>query len=641
MNNQILPALGSLLKQAAKTQQRGLLLVEGLQQACNWPSFCLHFGEQSSALDLNQYRQYLGSTNLVLVIDCRHQVHADAIAALSGSIIGGGALVLLLPASPCPFLHRLINKRPKQLCNYLKDPEPGEFPENFALPPMHAAVQLTAEQAQVLRQLSTHLTIPQPALIIAARGRGKSTLLGFLAARSKAKVWVCAPARRQVETLMLHARNEGATPSFIAPDALLQSDQVQPKDTLILDEAASLPRHMLDAIIERFPQVKMATTTEGYEGCGRGFALQFMQHLKQTFSQFLSFELQQPQRWAAGCPLETWLQRALLLPSHNDISPTPFNGPVSYQQAHASELNEEQLKQCFKLLLNAHYQSSPNDLKLLLDDPNQSLLLQWQADNLLGVAWLSHEGHLTGSLADAVYSGRRRPPGNLLGQSLCYHLRDKDAAASPLLRVVRIAVEPTQQQQGFGSKLLNQCVTYAREQSYAALGSSFGLSPKLLHFWKNAGFLPVRIGSKPDMASGRYSGLLLLPLNPLWITKVERWQCYFLAELNWHLLRTPLSAELVRTLLPLTQRYVLDKVDAQLRLQQMLSAFAKAHLPFDLVQPALSAYINLTSEAPELLKDALYRPLPLSQVAKQHGLHGRKDCVKELRQICVTLPPQL
>ncbi|MFP3354714.1 hypothetical protein R0K04_25520, partial [Pseudoalteromonas sp. SIMBA_153] len=43
---------------------------------------------------------------------------------------------------------------------------------------------------------------------------------------------------------------------------------------------------------------------------------------------------------------------------------------------HASDLEEGMLQQCFQLLLNAHYRSSPNDLNLLLTEPGHKLAYQ-------------------------------------------------------------------------------------------------------------------------------------------------------------------------------------------------------------------------------------------------------------------------
>src|SRR5690554_7710742 len=70
--------------------------------------------------------------------------------------------------------------------------------------------------------------------------------------------------------------------------------------------------------------------------------------------------------------------------SNDDM--TSFDlGEVVFTDTHASQLSEAELTDVIGLLLEAHYQSSPNDLRLLLDDPHQQLLLAHHEKILTGV----------------------------------------------------------------------------------------------------------------------------------------------------------------------------------------------------------------------------------------------------------------
>ncbi|MGX5915510.1 GNAT family N-acetyltransferase [Aliidiomarina sp. Khilg15.8] len=648
MQNPALPALTDLIQRLAGSQHRGLLLVQTAESEpsglLEWPASCAVLSNHPGYTRLTAYRQALGLNNLCVVIDCRDEINADAIAALCGTIVAEGVLVLLLPATLTPFLQRLVAMRPTQ-ASALVTLTPDVHAASPAIPTLPQAAPfeaLSSDQHAALQQLTAHLNVPQPALLHAPRGRGKSTLLGHLCAQASAlgrRVFVSAPSKHQAKTLYAHAEalipDEQQMPVFIAPDALISNSEVGPRDVLIVDEAASLPRHMLERIVAHYPQVIMATTTDGYEGCGRGFVLQFCADLQARFDAFTTVTLTTPQRWAANCPLEDWLNKALLLPHDSQTrAPSPPNGAVHYQYAHASELTSTALQQCFQLLLDAHYQTTPNDLKMLLDDPKHSLILQRQGAALVGVAWLAEEGELSETLSDDIWQGRRRPPGNLLAQSLTYYLRDRAAAQASLIRVVRIAVAPDTQRQGLGSELLRICVEQADSVGAAAIGTSFGLAANLIRFWCRNSFLPVRIGSKRDTVSARYSALFIRPLNGKWERKVKRWSELLRYHLAPLLLQTPLPPSVVNALgkpaedLPPPPDY--DDFAAA-----MIADFSQGHIDFSSVQPVLLRALD--EDAPALLRQAARSRKTLSEEAKDHGFDGRKDYVKSLRQICQTL----
>lgn len=646
MQNPALPALNDLMQRLAGNRHRGLLLVDSTpvlsDQLLEWPDSCAVFSNQPGYRPLRAYRQALGLSYPCVIVDCRDEINADALAALCGTVVAQGVLVLLLPSVLTPFLQRLADMRPRHASSWISLAQPATDTDYLmpALPTPPPFEQLTAEQHAALHQLLDHVDIAQPALLHAPRGRGKSTVLGHLcaaAAAQKRQVFVSAPSRHQAQTLFTHATAElphDQHPVFVAPDALLDRTDIGASDILIVDEAASLPRHMLDQIIAQYPQVKMATTTDGYEGCGRGFVLQFCAVLQSQFSAFKTLRLNTPQRWADDCPLEQWVNNAFLLPQDGPtLASSSPQGTFDYQYTHASGLSSAALRECFQLLLDAHYQTTPNDLKMLLDDPLHHLLLQHRGSTLVGVAWLVTEGQLGAKLSDAIYRGTRRPAGNLLAQSLTYYLRDHAAAEAKLMRIVRIAVSPDKQRQGLGSRLLHVCIEQARTSNAVAIGTSFGLAADLAYFWHMNAFAPVRIGSKRDSVSGRYSALFVHPLNTLWQDKVHRWH----ARLCYHLQPLLLQVALPDSVVTMLRESCNEPpADYPAFAMAILQDFANGYIDFASIQPVLYRTVAGDAEAPELLRQAASSNKTLSEQATDHGFSGRKDYVKRLRQICLT-----
>ena len=62
--------------------------------------------------------------------------------------------------------------------------------------------------------------------------------------------------------------------------------------------------------------------------------------------------------------------------------------------------------------------------------------------------------------------------------------------------------------------LLISIINQARLEKIDFVGTSFAATPDVLAFWKNSGFIPVRLGTSRDACSGCYSAVLLVALNP-------------------------------------------------------------------------------------------------------------------------------
>ena len=458
------------------------------------------------------------------VFDARHGFDAAAFAALSGTLKAGSWLVLLLPVweewenqpdadslrwSDCPdpiatphfvqhFKRVLTANNDAILWRQNQPFSLAHFTPRTDWHPATGAPQ--PEQQQLLQQLLT--MPPGVAAVTAARGRGKSALAGQLISRIAGSAIVTAPAKAATDVL---AQFAGEKFRFIAPDALLASDEQA--DWLVVDEAAAIPAPLLHQLVSRFPRTLLTTTVQGYEGTGRGFLLKFCAR----FPHLHRFELQQPIRWAQGCPLEKMVSEALVFDDENFTHEPQGDIVISaFEQTLWRSEPETPLK-VYQLLSGAHYRTSPLDLRRMMDAPGQHFLQAAGENEIAGALWLVDEGGLSQELSQAVWAGFRRPRGNLVAQSLAAHGSNPLAATLRGRRVSRIAVHPARQREGTGRQLIVGALQYTHDLDY--LSVSFGYTEELWRFWQRCGFVLVRMGNHREASSGCYTAMALLPMS--------------------------------------------------------------------------------------------------------------------------------
>ncbi|MDT9422651.1 tRNA cytosine(34) acetyltransferase TmcA [Escherichia coli] len=458
------------------------------------------------------------------VFDARHGFDAAAFAALSGTLKAGSWLVLLLPVweewenqpdtdslrwSDCPdpiatphfvqhFKRVLTADNDAILWRQNQPFSLAHFTPRTDWQPATGAPQ--PEQQQLLQQLLT--MPPGVAAVTAARGRGKSALAGQLISRIAGSAIVTAPAKAATDVL---AQFAGEKFRFIAPDALLASDEQA--DWLVVDEAAAIPAPLLHQLVSRFPRTLLTTTVQGYEGTGRGFLLKFCAR----FPHLHRFELQQPIRWAQGCPLEKMVSEALVFDDENFTHTPQGNIVISAFEQTLWRSDPETPLKVYQLLSGAHYRTSPLDLRRMMDAPGQHFLQAAGENEIAGALWLVDEGGLSQELSQAVWAGFRRPRGNLVAQSLAAHGSNPLAATLRGRRVSRIAVHPARQREGTGRQLIAGALQYTHDLDY--LSVSFGYTGELWRFWQRCGFVLVRMGNHREASSGCYTAMALLPMS--------------------------------------------------------------------------------------------------------------------------------
>jgi len=473
-----------------------------------------------------QGHMLLGRECDVLLFDARNGFDANSFTAALGSLVGGGLLIVFTePRRPTNFAQQWMHKQWDKLVVIEQDkPLPTAPYIKKAEKESHYTEQ---EHAIFLIEKVVTGHRKRPLILTADRGRGKTSALGIACAnllqQKPLRILITAPSIKAVEPVYQHAlrllpnaqrirkdRLESGQGSiqFIAPDELLLS---RPEcDLLLVDEAAAIPVPMLKSITEHYHRLVFSTTIHGYEGCGRGFTIKFVDWLQKQRSGMKTWHMTQPIRWSMHDALESWLYDTFLLDAELTHHQLTQVDSISLSKADKNDLISQPslLRECFALLVNAHYQTSPNDLIHLLQDDSSHLYFAKQDNVIIGVILAVEEGGLDNDLVTEIQLGKRRPRGHLAPITIANQLGFPTVAKLSTLRIMRIAVHPVLQGKGIGQKMLQQLERMVATH-IAYLSTSFGATEELIHFWQQSNFRAIRLGSMRDAASGCYSVLMV------------------------------------------------------------------------------------------------------------------------------------
>lgn len=487
----------------------------------------------------------------------------DTFAMLAGTIQRGGRLYLCCPAYKdllhlpdedsrrwnedraiaCPNFYRhfqqLVSKFqveilptfPAKLLQQ-SHPQGGEKSPIFCGSPYF---ELTDEQQQILKHLPT--SFADIHLITAPRGRGKSTLSGKLARHFSARspVYLTARSSSALNKVWQTAEVNSDRPlHFLAPDrlrAVLAQGEIPADAVLFIDEAASLPLPILLELIGGFAKVVLTSTSQNYEGTGRGFRLKLLPQLEKRYPtpKIQHWQLKKALRFHENDPLERFCSALLLLE----------DAPIA----------RDELARFYQLLADAHYQTTPSDLRRLFDGSSQRCLPIYQDESLIGGLWALKEGGLSPDLCEAIWRGERRPKGSLVAQYLCFQGNLKTAAQLHSYRISRIAIEQAHRQQGRGKQAVRELILQLKQENQQKIADfsppqaelidfvsvSFGFEAELFRFWQACGFEWVQLTPTADASSGLQSAMMLYPLTSagekLVASAKARWQ----RDLPWWL----------------------------------------------------------------------------------------------------------
>ena len=283
-------------------------------------------------------------------------------------------------------------------------------------------------------------------------------------------------------------------------------------------------------------------------------------------------ELKESIRYRTGDKCESWLNNLLCLeascPSLGGGTPLPQDCSLYYINRdtlfsyHAA--SEAFLQRVMALFVSSHYKNSPNDLQLLSDAPAHHIFcllgpLSSQSASLpevLSVVQVCLEGEISRHSIMAGLQRGQRAAGDLIPWTMAQQFQDDNFPQLSGARVVRIATHPDYQKMGYGSRALHLLQEYYEgkivcvreevgeetidqveeeelgllQESLAPrknlpplllelserppeklqyLGTSYGLTPNLLRFWKKSGYVPTYIRQTKNDLTGEHTLIML------------------------------------------------------------------------------------------------------------------------------------
>lgn len=603
-------------------------------------------GEPCSDVDwvaYNKGQQLLGRECQRLICDISAGLDANSFSAALGTLAGGGVLIVSgelnqIDNPATQWLQRCLQQLALIRADHIPAlPDVTEVQGSIDFSQQNEAI------ANIERVVSGHRK--RPLVLTADRGRGKSSALGIAAARllptRKLDIIVTAPSQASVTPLFHHAqqllpdavvkkgeiRVGQSRLHFVAPDELMRHEPQC--DLLLVDEAAALPIPFLTHFVEHYHRAVFSTTIHGYEGCGRGFTLKFVDWLRRERPQFRAQHIEQPIRWSQGDPLEAWHRRAFLLDYEFPSLSSDFSvGSVNFAKIEKVALlkQPELLTNIFSLLVNAHYQTSPNDLLHLLSDEAMTVYVARFRQQIVGCVLAVREGELETDLIEQIQLGKRRPKGHLTPVTLANQLGLTAAATHSCWRVMRIAVHPQCQQLGLGSLLVEQFIASHPADYYA---TSFGATHNLVNFWQRNQFCAVKLGSARDQASGCYSLLMVRAAQSTWLPQARQ---QFFTHFDYELKDTlrALEPELVQVLM------AKRSIEVRPLAWPLLRCYTSGGANYESVAVWVELLLRMLSESQwervsGLMIGKVVQQHTWQECAKRHQLNGRKAIEQALR----------
>ena len=671
--NAITGWIDNLLEDLQTSRQRRIVVLHGTPAWCDDELEALLDSRPDALLISDRYpapraipfakaEACLGSETSLLLLDLFDGFNPDVLCIAAGLVRSGGVLLLLAPPTAqwdievdryacwqdeqrsararfVEYFFAALTRAPEVGATLSADAVPTTLP---ALPQLQVTPLIdgmTPDQAALLARLEPWLQSRSSgiALLVAARGRGKSHCLGLLADRQQApgKVLVTARSRQAAKLLLEQAPRA----EFFAPDRLLH--EAPPARLLLVDEAAAIPLSLLRRLIRRYPLAVVATTSGGYEGTGRGFLLRFANDLREV-PDTLDLKLVDPVRWCRGDRLEEWLDRPLIPDSDGESTDLP----VTVENCEfrlleqASEADEQLLIETYRLLVSAHYRTRPSDLRMLMENPDLGLVIALHGQRVIGALLLNREGGFDSELCAAVFLGHRRPRGHLLAQMLTSQAGMREFATLRGLRVLRIAVAEASRRRGIGARLIDRALQYARDRSFAWLGASFALDPLSAGFWRRSGFRLVHIGFARGKSSGEHSVAVLRPCDDSAKRSTARMQRRIGEQLPVWLTQflQDMDSMQVTALLRLAD---FDTAIGELE-RDDIEAFASGNRGFELCFASLQKYVMKRIAQGDisparLLVEKAVQNRAWEHIEREAGDEGRRQLLRRLRGLVEAL----
>ncbi len=387
---------------------------------------------------------------------------------------------------------------------------------------------INEEQARIVRGYPGFLYSRDKLFLIHGdRGRGKSSVMGLLAAytmtRRKGRFTITSrsiPGVQSFYRLLIKALKQlGENPVveenskgyitrvFIRGSSIEYVEPWKIKDPeppLFIDEAAGVGVARIRRWYNRVGKLAASTTIHGYEGSGRVL----LKIVKEYFHRTKMYRLIYPVRYYPGDPLEKILYRVF----HLDAEPLDKDRvvePLKYRVYKPSDLadNYELLRSIYGLLVTAHYRNEPDDLVLLLDTDLFKIHVLIDVDgDAVAVAQTRIEEIVSTNAEELTSRGYR------LVDKLARYTLLEEALGKRVLRIARIAVTPRLQHRGIGSRLLALIEDEAKKNRFDGVGAIFS-GFDTIRFWIRNNYLPFYISPRFNKVTGEKNIAVIKPLN--------------------------------------------------------------------------------------------------------------------------------
>lgn len=145
------------------------------------------------------------------------------------------------------------------------------------------------------------------------------------------------------------------------------------------------------------------------------------------------------------------------------------------------KLSEAFLQKLMGLYTSAHYKNTPNDLQMLSDAPAHAVFVllspsaEEDADSLpdiLAVVQVALEGKISRKAVEAQLARGQRSAGDLIPWTISQQFGDSNFAQLSGARVVRVAVHPSVQGMGYGSRAVEQLYRFYNGDMVSILGGA-------------------------------------------------------------------------------------------------------------------------------------------------------------------------
>lgn len=542
----------------------------------------------------------LGQAFDAVVIDAHAGLDADVLGQAQGLVWGAGALVLRrggrrsgAALAVFPYGEQDVGQRWSTRAWAVLDAAAGR---DEPLQPVERRVEGTVDQQRVVASLvEAWRGGPSRTVVLADRGRGKSSALGLAIAELAEPAVVTAGTEAAAREVLRFA---GEAARFVPIASLL--DGTTDAKVIAVDEAAQIPVPVLQRIVQRHPEphLAFATTTSGYEGTGRGFVLRFVEWLDEHHGPVGRARLDTPIRWGPDDPVERAVFDALLL----DAAPSSVaevcadNLRIEHLDRDRLVADPQRLRALFGLLVHAHYRTTPSDLHRLLDAPNLSVHAALHGDRVVGATLVAQEGRLPPTMCEDATAGRIRLKAHALADALVAHLGRTDAGELAMARSVRIAVHPDARRLGIATRLVEH--VHAHHDHAELLGTLFGATAEVVAFRRSVGYEVVRLSASRGARTGEPSVMMARPSSARAHTLVQSLREELARELplqlelleaDGELLLEPALVEALRAGLPSVAPWT--ETEARAR------AHAYAHGPrtFESVATAVRAVVQAAS----------------------------------------------